>query len=196
MPIVGMILGKVDARKLLIGGIVVCSATLYFLGRLSLDAGYWNFFWPQLFMGLSLGCLFVPLTTVTMDPVPKEKMGNATSLFNLVRNVGGSVGISAVSTIQQRQAQHDINVLGANVAMNPTAHSTITGLQQFFMSRGADSVDAMRQAEGAVFGLVQQQSAMISYNHVFILLAILFIAILPLAFFMKRAKPRADVVAH
>jgi MFS transporter, DHA2 family, multidrug resistance protein len=197
MPLIGMILGKIDARKLLILGVAVCSATLYFLGRLSLNAGYWNFFWPQLFMGLSLGCLFVPLTTVTMDPIPREAMGNATSLFNLVRNLGGSVGISAVATIQQRQQQRDINVLGANVnALNPLARSQMSALRQLFISRGSGPVEAMQQAEAAMFRRVQQQAAMISYNHVFILLALLFIAVLPLVFLMKRAKPNPQLAAH
>jgi DHA2 family multidrug resistance protein len=64
---------------------------------------------------LSLGLVFVPLTTISMSPIPKETMGNATSLFNLVRNLGGSVGISAVNTFVLRRAQANVNILGAHV---------------------------------------------------------------------------------
>ena len=64
-------------------------------GRLNLNAGYWDIFWPQMLQGFSMGLLFVPLTTITNDPIPRERMGNATSLFNLMRNIGGSVGIAA-----------------------------------------------------------------------------------------------------
>ena len=58
--------------------------------RLNLNAGYWDFFWPQFLQGLALSMLFVPLTTITMSPIPKEGIGNAASLFNLMRNIGGS----------------------------------------------------------------------------------------------------------
>ena len=61
---------------------------------LNLQAGYWDIFWPQLIQGVGMSLLFVPLTTVAMDPIPRERMGNATSLFNLMRNIGGSIGIA------------------------------------------------------------------------------------------------------
>src|ERR1700676_3645100 len=102
LPVAGIIMAKFDPRKMLTVGMIVCGLTLFQISRLSLSAGYWDFFWPQLFMGLSLGLIFVPLTTISMAPIRKENMGNATSLFNLVRNLGGSIGISAVSTMQTR----------------------------------------------------------------------------------------------
>jgi DHA2 family multidrug resistance protein len=61
---------------------------------LNLQAGYWDIFWPQLLQGVGMSLLFVPLTTISMDAIPREKMGNATSLFNLMRNIGGSIGIA------------------------------------------------------------------------------------------------------
>src|ERR1700693_2155185 len=115
MPVAGIIMSKFDPRKMLAVGMIVCGFTLFQISRLSLSAGYWDFFWPQLFMGLSLGLIFVPLTTISMAPIRKENMGNATSLFNLVRNLGGSIGISAVSTMQTRFQQRNINQLGAHV---------------------------------------------------------------------------------
>jgi DHA2 family multidrug resistance protein len=197
MPLVGMMIAKFDARKMLAIGLAVCAYTLIEFSRFSLSAGYWDFFWPQLIMGLSLGFLFVPLTTTTMDPIPRERMGNATSLFNLVRNLGGSVGISAVETIQFRQAQAHIHHLGAHInPLDPGAESMIQHLQGAFIGGGTNPVTAGHQAYAAVWGLVQQQATMMSYNDVFRLLGAIFFAMLPLILLMKRARGRAGMTAH
>src|SRR4051794_27003519 len=89
MPMVGWMTGHFDARKLLTAGLIIGGGTLIWLSRLNLQAGYWDIFWPQLFQGAGMSLLFVPLTTIAMDRIPREKMGYATSLFNLMRNIGG-----------------------------------------------------------------------------------------------------------
>jgi len=198
MPLVGILIAKLDPRKMLVVGIVVSAYTLIALSRLNVNAGFWQFCWPQFFMGIALGMLFVPLTTVSMDPIPNESMGNATSLFNLVRNLGGSIGISAVDTIQARRLQVDINVLGAHVApTNPSARTMFNMLQQYFASQGSGPVMAMRQARDALFAMVEQQATMISYNTTFRILAILFLLMAPFILLMKRpTKKRGPVAAH
>src|SRR5205823_5539028 len=105
MPLTGLMTGKFDARKLLTIGLMVGGGTLIWLSRLNLNAGYWDIFWPQLIQGAGMSLLFVPLTTVTMDPIPRERMGNATSLFNLMRNIGGSIGIAMTGTMLARNQQ-------------------------------------------------------------------------------------------
>src|SRR5947207_287723 len=93
MPITGLMTGRFDPRKLLTTGLIVCGGSLLWLSQANLQAGYWDIFWPQLIQGIGMSLLFVPLTTVAMDPIPRERMGNATSLFNLMRNICGSIGI-------------------------------------------------------------------------------------------------------
>src|SRR5712671_4846532 len=117
MPIVGVMTGRFDARKLLSGGLFAGGITLIWLSRLNLQAGYWDIFWPQLAQGAGMALLFVPLTTVAMDAIPRERMGNATSLFNLMRNLGGSVGIAVTSTMLARNNQATTAILGANVTV-------------------------------------------------------------------------------
>jgi drug resistance transporter, EmrB/QacA subfamily len=159
MPVVGLILSKFDPRKLLALGMIGASFTLYDLSRLNLHAGYWDVFWPQFFQGLSLALLFVPLTTITMDPIPKQEMGNATSLFNLMRNLGGSMGIATAATLLSRQQQVYSNTLGGNTnPYNPPFNAMFEGLRQSMMARGADLVTATRQAYAAIYGLVQKQA--------------------------------------
>src|SRR5206468_3438273 len=79
MPITGMMTGKFDARKLLTIGLIVGGVTLLWLSWLNLQAGYWDIFWPQLIQGVGMSLLFVPLTTVTMDPIPRERSEEHTS---------------------------------------------------------------------------------------------------------------------
>jgi MFS transporter, DHA2 family, multidrug resistance protein len=196
MPIVGLIMGKFDPRKLLTLGMAVCAATLFQFSRLNLQAGYWDYFWPQFEMGLALGLVFVPLTTTSMSPIPKETMGNATSLFNLVRNLGGSIGISAVSTVQIRRSQMNIDVLGTHVTQyDASARQMLSALQGMLMSKGADMASAAHQAQEMVFRMVQQQASMLAYNTVFRLLGGLFLLLIPFIFLMHRPESKAGPAA-
>jgi DHA2 family multidrug resistance protein len=196
MPVVGIIMVRFDPRKLLTIGMIVAAFTLFQLSWLNLYSGYWDVFWPQLVQGLSLALLFVPLTTITLDPIPKEKMGNATSIFNLMRNIGGSVGIANVTTVVARHTQMHINDLGANV--NPYSLSSrmnLNGLTSMFTSRGMDRVTAAHGAYDATFGMVAQQAAMLSFVDAFWLLGITFLVITPLIYIMKKPKGHGEPVA-
>jgi DHA2 family multidrug resistance protein len=197
MPITGMITGKVDARKLLSIGLVIGGGTLMWLSLLNLQAGYWDIFWPQLIQGAGMSLLFVPLTTVSMDPIPRERMGNATSLFNLMRNIGGSVGIAMTGTMLARNSQTTTALLGANVTpTNPAAQSMLAQMTGAFLAAGADAVTASQRAYAAMFGLVQRQATMVSFVGIFQLLGIMFIALLPLVLLMQRPKGGGHVSAH
>jgi DHA2 family multidrug resistance protein len=193
MPVVGILLGRIDGRRLLALGFVGGAVTLFWFGSLDLDAGYWDVFWPQFVQGIALALLFVPLTTVTMDPIPREKMGNATSIFNLMRNIGGSMGIATATTLLARRQQEYVNLLGAHA--DPYRLETRALLEQLraaFLAGGADLVTAGRQAEAALFGLVRRQASMLSFNDVFRVLGVSFVVLLPMLFLMKTARTGRD----
>jgi DHA2 family multidrug resistance protein len=189
MPFVGILMSKIEPRKLLTVGLTVAAFSFWDLARINLNAGYWDIFWPQFIQGLSLGFIFVPLTTATHDPIPKEQMGNATSIFNVMRNIGGSIGIAMVATIYARRTQTNINVLGANISpFNGQTARMLAATKQMFMAKGMDAATATRQAYASVFGMVQQQAAMVSFVSAFRFLAILFLCCVPLIYIMKRPK--------
>jgi DHA2 family multidrug resistance protein len=193
MPIVGILMSKIEPRKLLGMGLVLAAISLFLLSRLDLNAGYWDIFWPQLLQGVSLGLLFVPLTTVTNDPIPREQMGNATSIFNLMRNIGASFGIAGVTTMLARNTQTHTNILIAHVtAYNVSVQQLLDNTRAALMARGADATTATRQAYAAMFGLVQRQASMISFIDVFRWLGILFLLVIPLIFLMKRPQHKAQ----
>ena len=189
MPLVGILVGKADPRKLLAGGLLLTAAAMFTVSFFNLDVGFWDFALPLAIQGAGLGLIFVPLTTVTNDPIPRERMGNATSIFNLMRNVGASVGISSVEALQFRHMQAHLNYLGQHVnEANARTQQTVAGLSQLFVSKGIDNVTAEHRAHAALWGMVQRQAAMLSYNDVFRFLGWMFLALLPLLFLMKKPK--------
>ncbi len=191
MPIVGILTGRFDPRKLLATGLAVGGLTMWWLGHLNLQAGYWDVFWPQLIQGMAMALLFVPLTTVTMDSIKPERMGNATSLFNLMRNIGGSIGIAATGTMLARRSQAYTAVIGAHVTgYAPETQSMMAQMTAAFVAAGSDVVTAAHRAQAAMFGMVQRQATMVAFVSIFQLLAIVFLGVVPLVLLMKRPKGR------
>jgi MFS transporter, DHA2 family, multidrug resistance protein len=189
MPLVGITMAKLDPRRLLIAGFLIGAFSLYWLGGLNLDAGYWNIFWPQFVQGVGLGLLFVPLSTVTMDRIPKERMGNATSLFNLMRNIGGSVGIALTGTLLERSRQFHTNVLvGKITPYDMQSRIMLQKLQAAFVAQGSDATTAQSRAYAALFGMTQRQAGILSFNDAFALLGLLFLLITPLVLIMRRPQ--------
>ena len=198
MGVVGMLVSKFDPRKLLAGGFIFSAVALWLLSLINLNAGYWDIFWPQLLLGFSMGFIFVPLTTATHDPIPKEQMGNATSIFNLMRNIGGSVGIAGVTAIVTRVTQTNINVMGAHVTpYSQETQSLLKGAQGLYFGHTDSSLPfAASQAYGALFGIVQRQAAMVANIHAFRLLSLAFLGVTPLILFLRRPRHHGDGAAH
>jgi DHA2 family multidrug resistance protein len=198
MPVVGTVLARFDPRKVLAVGLVGASWTLYSLSRLSLNAGYWDIFWPQFIQGASLAMLFVPLTTATMDPIPKEEMGNATSMFNLMRNIGGSMGIASATTYLFRRQQLHTHLLAVDVnPYSPQTRTFLRSVESAMIVHGSDTHTAVSQSYGAIWGMVERQASMLAFVDTFLAMAVVFLLMLPLLFIMKRPKhPRAGAAIH
>jgi DHA2 family multidrug resistance protein len=195
MPIVGILIPKVDARRLLVLGMLTCAVTMFAISRLSLDAGYWDFFWPQFFQGVSLSMLFVPITTVTMGPIAREQMGNAASLYSLMRNLGASFGIATVTTYVARREQIHTHHLVAHLSPYiPQANAMLNNMQRMMEGRGSGPVTSVQQGYLQMWGMVERQAAILSYLDAFVLLAGLFVVLVPLIFLMKK-PPKTTAAA-
>jgi DHA2 family multidrug resistance protein len=189
MPLVGVLMNRTDPRRMIGLGFLLNAVTLYWMSWLNLQAGFWDIFWPQFVQGVGLGLLFVPLTTVAMDRIASKDMGHATSLFNLLRNIGGAAGIAVIQTVLARDRQEHFNVLGAHVsAYAPSTQLMFENLRSAFVARGSDLATATARANAALFGMVQKQAAMIAFIDGFKLLAVLFLALVPFAFLMKKPQ--------
>ena len=185
MPVASALVGRFDPRKVFVCGVLGFALSFYQLMGFNLKVGFWDVFWPQFIQGASIGLVFVPLTVVTMAVIPKEKMGNATGLFNMLRNIGGGVGISLVATMLTRMGQEHTNLLVANISQfSPSALGLVVGLKGVFAGSGPGLAD--RQAFAALFGLVQREATMVALVRVFQYLGVLVLTLIPLIAFTER----------
>jgi DHA2 family multidrug resistance protein len=198
MPRVGLLTTKVDPRKLLALGLFIGGGTMLWLGQINLNAGQWDIMLPQFLQGAGMELLFVPLTTVSMSTILPQKMGNATSLFNLMRNIGGGVGIAMTGTYLARHRQVVSAGLNENVSIyDPTTQSTLQQITQGLVAAGADITTATQRAYLILHGMIARQASMVSFVTVFRLLGVLFLIMIPLVLLMRRpSKGSAPAAAH
>lgn len=195
MVVVGSLVNRFDGRFLLAFGLGIFGLSAIALSRVNLGISMEAVALPNFFNGFGGGFVFVPLTTLAMGRLRKQEMGNAAGIYNLVRNLGGSIGISALTAFLMRGAQRHQNYLAASLsAGNAAAGSTIQGLTARFGVGGADPVTAHREAMGAIYGSLQQQSSLMAYADNFRLLGYLSILCIPLALLL--ARPQAVAAAE
>ena len=147
MPLAGYLIARRwDMRALLTGGLIVSAIGGYMFSYLNLNVGPWNFLWPEIVMGAGLSFMFVPLATITVDPIPQEEMGYATSLIALARNLGAGIGISVFATFVARREQFHQLRLAASMAAKHNLPAITSQFQGYLMRQGENSGHAARQA--------------------------------------------------
>ena len=192
MPISGLLVARVDSRILIGTGLTAAALPLFWLSAIDANAGYWDIFWPQIIQGAGMSLLFVPLSTTTMAAIPKVKIGNATSLFSLMRNVGAGIGIAVMGTMLSHYRDGGVGVVGASVtAYDDVSQRTVAQLAAGFRAAGADAATALSQAYAAMSGMVYQQASMIAFITLFRFAGVLFLAMLPLVLIMRRPNMQA-----
>ncbi|MGA9509500.1 MAG: DHA2 family efflux MFS transporter permease subunit [Candidatus Sulfotelmatobacter sp.] len=199
MPIIGYLTAKMDNRWLIAFGFAMFGAASLWFGEVNLSIGQWTFLWAILISGFGSGCVFVPLSTTTMAFLKNEEIGNASGLYNLLRNIGGSIGISVVNTIVSRHEQlHRNELAGSLDPGRVTVYGNLQGIQAFLASRGASSADALRQAYGLLNLDLNQQARLWSYVDDFRYMAIACFGCVPIVFALKKAVARkgAAPAAH
>jgi DHA2 family multidrug resistance protein len=163
---------------------------MYMFGNLTTDIAPRNIIWPIIISGFSVTCIFVPMTTYSMATVSRENMGEASGLTNLLRNLGGSVGISAITTMVARGTQtHQALLVGQMSQYNPAFNAQIAKIQTALAPQ-IGSVAAHDQAYGLTYQTLLQQSALGSYVDQFRLLVIICLLCVPLVFLFKRPARR------
>jgi len=189
MPVTGYLTSKTDPRRLMLVGLLLGAFTMFQLSHLNLNAGYWDILWPQVLQGVALACLFIPLMTLAMSSIAKEKMGNATSIFNLMRNIGGSFGIAIMTTFLSRRTQfHQARLVEHIRAGDLQGRATIAGIQAWIHGHGFDSVTAQRKALAAMYRMVQAHASMLSFVEAFWVMAIIFLCMMPFLLLLRYRK--------
>jgi MFS transporter, DHA2 family, multidrug resistance protein len=186
MPIVGILTSKMDNRYLIacgFGGFGICSL---FLAHINPQIGPWSLTWTIILSGAALGMVFVPLSTTALGHLRSSQVGNASGLYNLMRNVGGSIGISLVNTILARHEQVHRTEMVKNLSRYRLPfQQQFTSLTNVFSTR-FDSFDAQRKAYGLLERTLDTQSALWSYVDDFRYMALACFLCVPLVFILKK----------
>ena len=186
--IVGMLLGRgVDARYLIATGLIVLSASNFWMAYLNLDISPWQVVWPRMVLTAGLGLIFAPINVAAYMYVPPHLRGSAIALVSLFRNEGGSVGTSLSQTIQQRRDQfHLVRINDYLDPLNSYVTSYLEQTKAYFFQLTGDPFGSQQMALQSLQDLRQQQALSLAYFDVFWMAALLAIALVPLVFLMKR----------
>ncbi len=189
--IVGAAVSKMDARWIVAGGFAILGYSGLLLGNLTLDISPWTLFWPLTLSGVGLSMIFVPLTKIALGTISKAETGNASGIFNFLRNVGGSIGISVANTISQRHTQaHRYDLLHNFSGASYLLHRQLNGLT-LRMAHHAGPRLSTQRALTLTSNALTAQASVFAYVDVLRYFGFLCIACAPLCFFLKKAQSSA-----
>jgi DHA2 family multidrug resistance protein len=196
MPLVGYLLSFLDGRKMIVFGLCLLALSNHLLGNLSLEIAMESFVFANIVQGFGMGFIFVPLMTLAVGTLRNEQMGNATGLFNLVRNVGGSIGISATTTYLVRSAQRHQNLLAAHLTpYDPAYQQRVAGLQAAF-TQVSGAAQARQLAHAGIYGILLQQSSVLAFVDTYRWMAVAVVACIPGALLMRKVIGRGGMAMH
>jgi len=195
MPIIGILTSKLDNRLLIASGFLMFGISSLRFGQADLQISQWSFLWAIILSGFGTGFVFVPLSTTAFVGLANEEVGNASGLYNLFRNVGGSVGIAIVNTIIARHAQlHQNELVRSVTSTNIATQNRLHELQLYLQLQGYSAVDALQRAYALIGLQVQGQALLWSYVDDFRYMALVCFACIPVVFLLKKAVRRGGAI--
>jgi DHA2 family multidrug resistance protein len=192
MPIGGRFYNRLGPRVLVGSGLVVAAVGFYGMARLTTQVGYWDLFWPQVWQGVGFSLVFVALSTAALSTISRARMTEAAGLYNVVRQVMGSVGIAIAATTLDTSAVRYHALLSEDAGASRMGSAWVSGLTSAMESKGADHYTATQQAMHIMDNLIGRQASVLAYNHVFLLVTSLFVIGLPLVLLLRRGAPSAE----
>ena len=194
MPVIGKFLHRSNPKIFIVSGVILTAYSTLLMAGFTLGVDFGTVLWPRIYMGLGMGILFIPLTTLTIAGIKKEDMGNATALYNLIRNIGGSIGIAVVTTMVSRRAQfHQARLVEHLTPYDPTYFLTVRQGTALLRQRGLDPATADHGALGVIYENTIKQATMLSFADVFSLLTWMMIVLIPLVLLMKNTKNEGQI---
>jgi MFS transporter, DHA2 family, multidrug resistance protein len=189
LVVAGRLITRLDQRWLLALGCLLNAYATYEMATVTLTADYWALAWPRLVQGAGVGFIFVPLNTVALATIPRERMGNATALLNVVRNLGGAIGVALLTTLLARRSQAHQAVLVAHVDVwDVETAERLRAWATHFAAQGADAFTAERRAVGVLYQEVTKQAQLLAFADDFWLLFLLFCGSLLLLPMLQRVR--------
>jgi DHA2 family multidrug resistance protein len=195
LPLVGFLLSRYSPRWLLLFGLCVLSASLFHMTNFDLDIDFRTVAVARMVQAAGMAFLFVPINTAAYAFLPRDKNNAASGLMNLARNIGGSVGISVVTTMLDRRAQVHLNYLSARLSSsNQALQARIKGLGALVQSHGGGPSSPVPWA--MIQNAVGRQATMLAYVDCFWLLGIAILLMIPMVFLIKKSKPGGGMAVH
>jgi DHA2 family multidrug resistance protein len=197
LPIAGRLVTRVNPKVLLASGIILCAYATFLMSKFNLFADFNTVIWPRIILGIGMGFLFIPLTTLTFSTIKKEAMANATAIFNLLRNLGGSFGVAFVTTILSRRAQfHQVHLVEHLTPFEKNYQIASKTGEQILQYKGIENSLPQQGGLALIYEELRRQASMMSFNDAFHLVSIIMICILPLVLIMKRGKETTPPGPH
>ncbi|HEU4564434.1 MAG TPA: DHA2 family efflux MFS transporter permease subunit [Gemmatimonadaceae bacterium] len=191
MAVVGRNAQRLDARYTVAAGALLFLLSMWMLSRLTLDAGAHDLFWPLILRGVGLGLIFVPLTNASMAELSVRDLHQGTGLYNLSRQLGGSLGIAIMATLLGRWVRAEKAVLTEHVSMyDPETTARLTMLTRGLMARGTDAITAKSQALAVLDRQIAAQANVLAFSRVYLLSGIILVSALPLLFLFRTGRAR------
>lgn len=188
MPVAGFLMRKgVNPRTLLAIGLSVSTYAIWLMSHFNLQADVWAIIWPRVVMGFGMGLFFVPLSASTFATIPNEKTGNASGIFNLLRNLGGSFGVALGTTVLARKTQMHQNFLVETFTPFNSAFREYYGFVRHFLENHY-SWATPESIYALIYEEVFRQARMLAFNDAFRYLAFVTALLVPLTFLLKRVK--------
>jgi DHA2 family multidrug resistance protein len=186
MPAVGFLTSRVDFRKLIGAGFVLVAVSLWLISNLTLEISTLHIALPSVLTGVGLSMIFVPLATVAMGTLPQKEMGNASGVFNLVRNVGGSIGISLLTTYLVRRSQANQTTLASHLTSWNSSFQQRLQETQAYVKSHLGSADTLHRAQHLVYASLLKQSQLLAFVQSFRLLALICLICIALALLLRK----------
>jgi len=195
MPFVGILVSRVDTRYLITFGCTISASALLVMAGWNLSLDFRHAVLGRMMQAFGLAFLFIPINVAAFAYVPREKTNMGTGIINLARNIGASVGIATVTTMLERRTQmHSARLMDRVNPMNPAYKNMVSGMTGNLVSHGATATQASAQAHGMIYGMIQRQAAMLAFLDNFKMLGVIFFAIIPIFFLMKRPRMSGGAV--
>ena len=198
MPVAAKLLGKYDARILLVIGALILAGAVLQLSHMSPQTGGDDFFWPLILRAVGTVMMFLPLSMAALGPIPKKDVSAASGFYNLTRQLGGSIGVALLTTmLARRNAFHRSILVEKLGAIAPAVVERVHQLTGVFLARGFPLADAQQKALAVLDGSVAVQASVLSFGDTFLATAVLIVITLPFVFLLGKVDRGTKVeVGH
>ena len=199
LPLVGKATERIDSRFLLGTGLLISAYALYYMSGFNLQIDFETAVMSRVIQGLGMPFFFVSLSFVTMAYVPKERMNNASAIFNLLRNMGGSFGVAFVTTVLARRAQfHQHRLVDHLTPYDPRLSIPFNDLKDYLSTKLGTFADQTQIAGAVIYRALQREAASLAFNDAFFMQALLFLGLLGLLWIIRKPPmgSRSATVGH